>query len=127
MLKLNVRGGHGVFHNNQGSYKGIISLPDVMSFGGRDLKKLAAMAPGCTLNLVHDHRVVKKYRLSMPPRIYGFDEISCKNELCVSAAANLEGATTEFLRKSGVGDPGGAKFICRYCEREHAFRDIWDL
>ena len=127
MLKLNVRGGHGVFHNNQGSYKGIISLPDVMSFGGRDLKKLAAMAPGCTLNLVHDHRVVKKYRLSMPPRIYGFDEISCKNELCVSAAANLEGATTEFLRKSGVGDPGGAKFICRYCERDHAFRDIWDL
>jgi aspartate carbamoyltransferase len=127
MLKLDVRGGHGVFHNNQGTYKGIISLPDVMSFGGRDLKKLGAIAPGCTLNLVHDHRVVKKYRLSMPPRIYGFDEISCKNELCISAPGNLEGATTEFQRKCEVGDPGGAKFTCRYCEREHAFRDIWDL
>jgi aspartate carbamoyltransferase len=127
MLKLDVRGGHGVFHNNQGTYKGIISLPDVTSFGGRDLKKLAAIAPGCTLNLVHEHRVVKKYRLSMPPRIYGFDEISCKNELCVSAPKNLEGATTEFQRKSERGDPGGAKFVCRYCEREHAFKDIWDL
>ena len=133
MLKLDVRGGHGVFHNNQGTYKGIISLPDVMSFGDRDLKKLAAIAPGCTLNLVHEHRVAKKYRLSMPPRIYGFDEISCKNELCVSAPANLEGATTEFKRKSDPGDPGDplvgdrAKFVCRYCEREHAFRDIWDL
>ena len=133
MLKLNVRGGHGVFHNNRGTYKGIISLPDVMSFGGRELKKLGAIAPGCTLNLVHEHRVVKKYRLSMPPRIYGFDEISCKNELCISAPANLEGATTEFLRKSEVGSPDGpfvgerAKFVCRYCEREHAFRDIWDL
>jgi aspartate carbamoyltransferase len=127
MLKLDVRGSHGVFHNNKGTYKGIISLPDVMSFGGRDLKKLGAIAPGCTLNLVHDHRVVKKYRLSMPPRIYGFDEISCKNELCISAPGNLEGATTEFQRKSEVGDPGGAKFTCRYCEREHAFREIWDL
>jgi hypothetical protein len=46
----------------------------VTSFGEHDLKKLAAIAPGCTLNLVRDHRVVKKYRLSMPPRIYGFDE-----------------------------------------------------
>ena len=55
---------------------------------------------------MHEHRVVKKYRLSMPPRIYGFDEISCKNELCISAPANLEGATTEFLRKSEVGEPG---------------------
>jgi aspartate carbamoyltransferase len=127
LLKLDVRGGHGVFHNNQGTYKGIISLPDVMSFGGRDLKKLAAIAPGCTLNLVHEHRVVKKYRLSMPPRIYGFDEISCKNELCISHPTSLEGATTEFHRRSERGDPGGAKFVCRYCEREHAFRDIWDL
>jgi aspartate carbamoyltransferase len=127
MLKLDVRGGHGVFHNNKGSYKGIISLPDVTSFGGRDLKKLAAIAPGCTLNLVHEHRVVKKYRLSMPPRIYGFDEISCKNENCISAPKNLEGVMTEFLRESEAGSPGGAKFICRYCEREHAFKDIWDL
>jgi aspartate carbamoyltransferase len=122
MLKLDVRGGHGVFHNNKGAYKGIISLPDVMSFGERDLKKLGAIAPGCTLNLVHEHKVVKKYRLSMPPRIYGFDEISCKNESCISSPKNLEGVTTEFLRE---GDK--AKFICRYCEREHAFRDIWDL
>ena len=127
MLKLDVRGGHGVFHNNKGTYKGIISLPDVMSFGERDLKKLGAIAPGCTLNLVHEHKVVKKYRLSMPPRIYGFDEISCKNENCVSAPKNFEAVTTEFLRKSEAGDPGGAKFSCRYCEREHAFREIWDL
>jgi len=124
MLHLDVRGGHGVFHNNKGAYKGIISLPDVMSFGERDIKKLAAIAPGCTLNLVHEHRVVKKYRLSMPPRIYGFDEISCKNEQCISAPSSLEGATTEFLRK---GEPGSSTFICRYCEREHEFREIWDL
>jgi aspartate carbamoyltransferase len=121
MLKLNVRSSHGVYHNNRGGLKGIISLPDVTSFGGRELKKLAAIAPGCTLNLIRGHKVAKKYRLSMPPRIYNFDEISCKNENCVSHPTHLEGITPEFARKDE------SIFVCRYCEREHQFRDIWDV
>lgn len=121
MLKLDVRGSHGVYHNNQGTYKGIISLPDVTSFGGRELKKLAAIAPGCTLNLIRGHQVAKKYRLSMPPRIYNFDEISCKNPNCVSHPSHLEGVAPEFTRK------GEAVFVCRYCEREHRYREIWDV
>ncbi len=121
MLKLNVRSSHGVYHTNKGAYKGIISLPDVTSFGGRELKKLAAIAPGCTLNLIRNHQVAKKYRLSMPPRIYGFDEISCKNENCVSNPKHLEGITPEFARKDE------AVFVCRYCEREHQYREIWDV
>lgn len=123
ILKLNVRSSHGVYHSSKGkeTYKGIISVPDVISFGGKDLKKLAAIAPGCTLNLIRGAGVAKKYRLSMPPRIYGFDEISCKNENCVSNPKHNEGVTTEFLRKTG------ATFVCRYCEREHAFREIWDV
>lgn len=123
ILKLNVRSSHGVYHSARGQdiYKGIISLPDVISFGGKDLKKLAAIAPGCTLNLIRGSNVARKYRLEMPPRIYGFDEISCKNENCVSGPKHNEGVTTEFLRKSG------STFVCRYCEREHAFRDIWDV
>ena len=129
MLKLNVRSSHGVFHSNKGPnvFKGIISLPDVTSFGERDLKKLAAIAPGCTLNLIHGHRVAKKYRLSMPPRIYGFDEISCKNEACVSHPSHLEGVTPEFVRKETPAGEPETIFVCRYCEREHAFRDIWDV
>ncbi|MFZ2635535.1 MAG: aspartate carbamoyltransferase [Rectinemataceae bacterium] len=123
ILKLNVRSSHGVYHSFKGPdiYKGIISLPDVTSFGGKDLKKLAAIAPGCTLNLIRGSNVAKKYRLAMPPRIYGFNEISCKNENCVSNPKHNEGVTTEFLRKSG------STFVCRYCEREHTFREIWDV
>ncbi len=126
MLKLDLRSSHGVFHNGQGSLKGIMSLPDVTSFGERDLKKLAAIAPGCTLNLVHGSRVVKKYRLDMPPRIYGFDEISCKNENCVSHPSRLEDVMPEFRRKGPPGGESGTVFVCRYCEREHRFREIWD-
>ncbi len=123
ILKLNVRSSHGVYHSNSGpeTYKGIISLPDVTSFGGRDLKKLSAIAPGCTLNLVRSGKVARKYRLAMPPRIYNFDEVSCKNENCISHPGHMEAATTEFRRKSG------STFVCRYCEKEHAFRDIWDV
>jgi aspartate carbamoyltransferase len=123
ILKLNVRSGQGVYHSFKGPevYKGIISLPDIISFGEKDLKKLAAIAPGCTLNLIRGSKVAKKFRLSMPPRIYGFEEISCKNENCVSNPKNDEGVTTEFLRKSG------STFVCRYCEKEHKFRDIWDI
>lgn len=123
ILKLDVRSSHGVYHSNRGEgiYKGIISLPDIISFGEKDLKKLAAIAPGCTLNLIRHAHVAKKYRLSMPPRIYNFDEISCKNENCISSPAQHEGVPTEFIRK------GETTFVCKYCEREHKFRDIWDI
>lgn len=123
ILKLNVRSSHGVYHSFKGPevYKGIISLPDIISFGGKDLKKLAAIAPGCTLNLIRGSKVAKKYRLAMPPRIYGFEEISCKNENCISNPKHNEGVTTEFLRKTG------STFVCRYCEKEHRFREIWDI
>ncbi|MFZ3110263.1 MAG: aspartate carbamoyltransferase [Rectinemataceae bacterium] len=123
ILKLNVRSSHGVYHSFKGPevYKGIISLPDIISFGEKDLKKLAAIAPGCTLNLIRGSKVAKKYRLSMPPRIYGFEEISCKNDNCISNPKNNEGVTTEFRRMSG------STFVCRYCEREHPFRDIWNI
>jgi len=123
ILKLNVRSSQGVYHSFKGPevYKGIISLPDITSFGEKDLKKLAAIAPGCTLNLIRGSKVAKKFRLSMPPRIYGFDEISCKNENCISNPRHNEGVPTEFLRKSG------STFVCRYCEKEHTFREIWDI
>jgi aspartate carbamoyltransferase len=129
ILGLNLRSSHGVYHSNKGgeSFKGIISLPDVTSFGERDLKKLAAIAPGCTLNLIRDHRVVKKYRLSMPPRIYGFDQISCKNPACISSPAQQEGVEPEFFRKDASGGLPSTTFVCRYCEKEHSFREIWDV
>jgi aspartate carbamoyltransferase len=131
ILGLNVRSSHGVYHSNSSVpggevFKGIISLPGITSFGERDLKKLAAIAPGCTLNLVRDRRVVRKYRLSMPPRIYGFEEISCKNPACVSNPGHQEGVGPEFLRKDGEAG-GASSFVCRYCEREHSFREIWDV
>lgn len=123
ILALDVRSSHGVYHSNAGPdvFKGIVSLPDILAFDRRDLKKLGAIAPGCTLNLVKDSRVIKKYRLAMPPRIYNFDQISCKNESCVSHPSHQEGAPAVFYRSESD------TFVCRYCDREHKFGDIWDV
>lgn len=127
VLGLNLRSSHGVYHSNQGPevYKGIISVPDVSSFGEKNLKKLGAVSPGCTINLIENHQVVKKYRLGMPPRIYNFDEISCKNDNCVSNPKHQESVGTSFERK--IDANGNARYVCSWCEREHDYSEIWTL
>jgi aspartate carbamoyltransferase len=131
VLGLNLRSSHGVYHSNQGPevYKGIISVPGIQSFGEKELKKLGAVSPGCTLNLVRNHEVSKKYRLGMPPRIYNFDEISCANENCVSHPSHGEGVGASFIRKNGQkhGNTGEDSFVCRWCEREHTYQEIWKV
>jgi len=122
IMGLNFRSSHGVYHSSSEKiYKGIISLPDILSFDESQIKMLAAIAPGCTLNIIDKSTVQEKYRLHMPPRVYGFREISCKNENCISRPELHENVQPEFIRS------GGNRFICRYCDHSHSFHDIWDL
>ncbi len=122
IMGLNCRSSHGVYHSGGPNvYKGIISLPDVLSFDQRQIKMLGAIAPGCTLNIIKNARIVHKYRLLMPPRVYSFDEISCKNDACVSHPSHHQHVRPEFLRR------GSSTFVCKYCDRPHAFEEIWDV
>ena len=120
ILGLNYRSSHGVFHTSDpAKYKGIISLPDILTLEQKDIKKLAAVSPGCTLNFIKDQSVEKKFRLHMPPRIYNFEEISCKNENCISHPEGHQHINTMFERK-------GESFVCHYCERSFTFKEIWN-
>lgn len=120
ILGLHVVGSQGVFISEAtGNHKGLISLPNVPEFDERLVKMLGAIAPGCTLNIVDDAEVVRKYRLHTPRRVYDFSEISCKNEACVSNPENHEHVIPEFLRS------GTSTFVCKYCERPHDFHEIW--
>ncbi len=122
IMGLNIRSSHGVYHSSHPEiFKGIISLPDIISFDEHQLKMLAAIAPGCTLNIIDNSRVQKKYRMNMPPRVYGFDEISCKNENCISRGEFHENVQPEFIMSQEN------RFVCRYCEHSHSFHDIWNL
>ena len=122
IMQLNCRSSHGVYHTNDPKlYKGIMSLPDVLSFDDRQIKMLGAIAPGCTVNIIQNARILKKYRLHMPPRVYNFDEISCKNESCISSPVHFQHVKPVFHRAAD------SQFICRYCEHIHKFEEIWDV
>ncbi|MDC7241088.1 MAG: bifunctional aspartate carbamoyltransferase catalytic subunit/aspartate carbamoyltransferase regulatory subunit, partial [Spirochaetales bacterium] len=79
------------------------------------------IAPGCTLNIIRDASVHEKFRLHMPPKIYNFEEISCKNENCISHPEKHQHVKTHFNRSSD------SKFVCKYCEKSHSFEEIWDI
>lgn len=120
VLRLNYRSSHGVYHTNDPSdFKGIISLPDILNFEQKEIKMLAALAPGCTLNFIQDQSVVRKLRLHMPPRIYNFPNISCKNESCITHPSQHQNVLTHFYQK-------GERFVCRYCEKSYSYTEIWD-
>ncbi len=122
VLKLNVRSSHGVYpRNDPNHYKGIISLPDITEIEYTELKKLAAVSPGCTLNIIKNRSVTRKFRLSMPPKIYNFNEISCRNPECITHPEAFQHVSPHFYRT------GGETFTCRYCGRRHAYGDIWDI
>lgn len=119
-LGLNSVSSHGVYPSaGDGRYKGIVSLPNQPPLDERAMKMLGAIAPGCTLNVVEDGHVRRKYRLHMPPRVYNLPAISCKNEDCISHPDHNEYVTPEFIRSRE------SRFICMYCEREHDFQEIW--
>ena len=100
-------------------FKGIIFRPGNVELSRKHLKRLAAVAPGCTLNLIKDGAVAHKYRLSLPPRIYNFEDLGCTNEACISHPDQSEGVPALFLRRHDN------HFVCAYCEKPHTFKEIW--
>lgn len=100
-------------------FKGIIFRPGEIELSRKHIKRLAAVAPGCTLNLIKDGAVAHKYRLSLPPRIYNFEDLACTNEACISHPDQNEGVPALFLRCHDN------HFVCAYCETEHTFKQIW--
>lgn len=115
------RGGEWISSSDKdkGIFKGLIFRPGSYSFDRADLKRLAAVAAGCTLNIIKDGKVESKYRTHLPPRIYNFDDLVCKNENCISRPSCAEGAPAIFHRT------GDNKYVCQYCGTIHTFKEIW--
>lgn len=130
ILGLNSVGGQGVYRlpgEPESVTSGFISVPDldIRVWDRQPLKKLAAMAPGSTLHVIKDGHIVQEYRLQVPPRIYNFRDISCKNTACVSHSGNMQHEVPSyFIRLSP--DPSVWSFACKYCEHVHDFWQIWD-
>ncbi|MGH0054572.1 MAG: aspartate carbamoyltransferase regulatory subunit, partial [Sphaerochaetaceae bacterium] len=105
--------------NKEDIFKGIIFRPGEYHLDRKQLKRLSAVAPGCTLNLIKDGRVLHKFRLYLPPRIYNFEDLACTNEACISHPVQGEGVPAMFYRTKDNA------FVCAYCNKTHTFKEIW--
>eukprot|EP00928_Gymnodinium_smaydae_P046714 TRINITY_DN31137_c0_g1_i1.p1 TRINITY_DN31137_c0_g1~~TRINITY_DN31137_c0_g1_i1.p1 ORF type:complete len:616 (-),score=123.08 TRINITY_DN31137_c0_g1_i1:201-1922(-) len=126
ILGLNSVGGQGVSRSSEGGpASGFISSPDfdLDKCDKMPLKKLAAMAPGSTLYVISDSRVRKRFQLQVPPRIYNFPDMSCKNTACVSHRSNMQHEVPPYFLRAATST---MSFICKYCEAPHGFWQIWD-
>lgn len=115
--------------------KGIMTLPNFQfdSLTVSQLKVIASIAPGCTVNTVSGSEVKHKYRLHMPDRIYNLPNIHCKNELCVSNPKNKQRDVVAYFERVPFYETSalpGCKaaeflFVCKYCKWPHQYENIW--
>ncbi|KAF2956395.1 bifunctional aspartate carbamoyltransferase catalytic subunit/aspartate carbamoyltransferase regulatory subunit [Marinitoga sp. 38H-ov] len=110
----------GIFKSEDGKLKGYISLPDKY-LSKREIKKLSAISPNITVNIIKNSRVTEKYRIKLPPKVYGFEELKCKNENCISNPIHGENVKGSFIRNNN------GELICEYCETPHDYNEIWDI
>ncbi|NCB02428.1 MAG: bifunctional aspartate carbamoyltransferase catalytic subunit/aspartate carbamoyltransferase regulatory subunit [Spirochaetia bacterium] len=117
----NSKGGEWVStsKNEDHKNKGIIFRPGVSEFSRKELKRLAAVAAGATLNIIKDGKIEAKYRTHLPPRIYNFDDLACTNESCISHPIHNEGVPARFFRTKDN------RYVCAYCQTEHDYHTIW--
>lgn len=114
-----LKGGEWVSQGGDGRFKGIIFRPGFFDLTHKDIKRLASVAPGCTLNIIKDGKVEKKIKTSLPPRIYNFDDIMCTNDACISHSSQGENVKAMFHRTIDN------RFECTYCGRVHTFKEIF--
>ncbi|MGP1438325.1 MAG: bifunctional aspartate carbamoyltransferase catalytic subunit/aspartate carbamoyltransferase regulatory subunit [Treponema sp.] len=101
------------------TFKGLIFRPGVYNLERKNLKRLAAVSPGCTLNIIENGKIKEKYRVHLPPRIYNFEDIACKNTSCVSHPSHSEGVPAMFYKTKND------MYVCKYCGHIHTFAEIW--
>jgi len=111
--------GVGESKKEPGVYKGLIFLPEVKELSDSDLRRLAAVTAGCTVNFVKDNKVVRKLRLTSPPRIYKIKGTCCTNPDCISYQGHWEHVPPEFIRKYN------STLECYYCGTPQKFKEIW--
>jgi aspartate carbamoyltransferase catalytic subunit len=77
--------------------KGMLMIED-REFNDEELRAIAAVSPGCTVNIVKESQVEKKVRLRLPARIYGLHQISCPNNGCITRAEHEESVAPIMMR-----------------------------
>ncbi len=138
VMALHGSGGEWVSTGGDSGYKGILFRPRFAAPSEATLRKLAAVVPGATVNVIAHGEVQQKIRLLSPDRIEDLPELICRNAMCITHPDNGEQLLPRFLRRNGVGSGGvgggggrgagsGTRegYYCQYCSTYHTFREIW--
>ncbi len=119
VMKLHGRGGEWVSTGSDGRCKGLLFRPGHPGLEEQAVRKLAAVVPDATVNLIRDGEVYRKYRLGHPRRIEDLPELICRNEACITHPDNGEQTLPRFLRSRD------GHYVCEYCSRKHEFTEVW--
>lgn len=85
--------------------KDIIKINDVIEI---DLDVLGYIDPGITVNIIHDGKLFKRKRLTLPDQVTGV--IRCKNPRCITSVEQ------ELPHKFKLTDRENKVYRCIYCE-----------
>lgn len=103
-----------------GVYKGMLFIPGEVHLDDKDRKRIAAVIPGSTVNVIEGmDNIDQKLRLGTPPRVYNIEGLQCMNDACITRKNTRVGVPVEFHRR------GDGKYGCMYCDKEHTFKEIW--
>ena len=119
VMKLHGRGGEWISTGSDGRAKGLLFRPEHPGLSDREIRKLAAVVPGATVNVIASGEVRRKVRLGHPNRIYGLPELICRNEACITHPINGEQTLPSFRRSLD------GYYVCEYCSHKHAFTEVW--
>jgi aspartate carbamoyltransferase len=130
-------GTEGVYssRSRSGRKKGLLALPDydLSSVTVKEMKMIASIAPGCTVNAIQSSKVVGKFRLTVPERIYNLPNIACKSKLCIANPENKQRDVVSYFDRVPFYETSALPknttadylYLCKYCRWPHTHADIW--
>ncbi|TVQ37307.1 MAG: aspartate carbamoyltransferase [Spirochaetaceae bacterium] len=119
VMGLHGRGGEWVSTGSNGHCKGLLFRPGHPGLDEYAVRKLAAVVPGATVNVIRDGAVYRKFRLGHPQHIEKLPELICRNDACITHPDNGEQTLPRFIRSRD------GHYVCAYCSRKHEFTEVW--
>jgi len=93
-----------------GSIKGMLMIEN-RNLDDDDLKAIAAVSPGCTVNFIQNAKVVRKLKMKMPGHITGIPGLICTNRDCITRPEHQESVSPIMVRND---EDNNVK--CHYCD-----------
>jgi aspartate carbamoyltransferase regulatory subunit len=94
--------------------KDVIKIKDVVDL---NLTDLGLIDPNATVNIIEDHKVVRKIKLEMPEKVVNI--IHCKNPRCVTSVEKNAPHIFHLI------DRENQEYRCEYCDDIVSMKGDW--